>query len=184
MNTTNDLPTLSNQQVYTVRGSYAWRGIVPAFFAVVFLVELVVLGFLKPQNPGTLAFLLIPVLAVLLAVLFMKQNRGLRLILGDEGMIYAGPGYHVYTPWNNIVGRAVWGRGVTAVRLNQAAPDRSLAQGISQGQPAFEKKGWGIYDINAASQIIPIGYFMPTFHDSPVKEAIRAHAPQVFEYQH
>ena len=179
MNPGNDLPTMTNEQVFTVRGKIIYVAVIMCFFL---LVEAIILVFIKPQQHSNGFILIVPLIVGLAVILYTVRMRGMRLITGDEGMIYVTQGYRLYTPWNNLLERTIWGgrSAVEAVRLNMAAQEMSISNGMSRRQPAFERKGRGIYDVNLASKVIPVGYFMSSWQDSPVGNAIRDHAPQVF----
>lgn len=141
----SELPTLHNQQVYTVAKREikgAWIAFACVASYIVILV--VLLTIFKLQKNSYLVALIIPAVMGLVAFLLTRQASGKRLILGDEGLIYISGGYRIYTPWNNLIERVIWTRGETAIRLAEPAQPMSIAEGIAQQRPAFEKTGAGL----------------------------------------
>lgn len=178
--------TLTNQHIYTPRKFYRYVGLAVGIAGGVlgFFMSSIGQGFPSTGSLITIVEVSICIgVGVTLLQYFALKN--VRLITSDEGIVlYGQAGYRLYTPWDNLMGRALWstGRGgVRVIRLRTPAKEMSLTDGIQQRQAAIEKRGWLIkVDMTHMSEnCIPVNFFLSNWQRSPLAQDIKQHAPDV-----
>ena len=178
---------LTNPHIYTSRNFYRYVGLVIVVPGVVLGS---VVGFATKHEIPSMDSLIFPFALILfggalLTLISYFSVKNVRLITSDEGIVlYGQAGYRLYTPWDNLKGRAVWSTGRSSVRvilLRTPAKAMSLTDGLQQRQAAIEKRGWLIkLDITHMSEnCIPINFFLSNWQRSPLAQDIKQHAPDV-----
>ena len=153
-------------------------------FCGIFVIEAIVLTIFSKRSdawPVGILILLIPVVLGVVAIL-ATRNKG--LITGREGIIFAGQGYTIYTPWNNIQKITHVTRGGKDLQLHATPAQIDLAQGIREGRAAITihgkallpKKSYSPYD---GYHLIPIQNFSTTRNHHTLEQDFERYAPQL-----
>lgn len=118
----------------------------------------------------------------------------MRLITMPQGILFHGPGYRIYAPWDALVGLEKMTRSdpvpigmifipTTGVTFQPPTQAMSLDEARERRRPAIEAinpRNAGQYRFSRAT-MIPIGYFVRDWESDPLAQDMRRYAPQVFD---
>lgn len=143
-----------------------------------------------------LVVLLYTLIVFILLTLYQKKRfKKLRLVTSPQGIIFYGPGYTVYTPWEKVVSLGTmkqtqvpnggfWtGTSVEGLLFDPPTAYMSLERGIELHQPVIEEaqgRRTGLYRF-VRINMIPIGYFRHNWEKSLLAGELRRYAPQLFQ---
>ena len=137
-----DLANLMNDtRIYTLG---RLQMIILSLFGVMAIGAIVLGIFSKKSDAWLVSIVILFILGTFGGVIaFTARNVG--LITGREGVIYAGQGYTLYTPWNNIkkvTNRFALRKGLTITRFTRA--DRPCA-GYSRAPSSHRDTQWSAF---------------------------------------